>query len=387
MPHALEGARRDVEVAGARLPDPAQRQVAPRLLGGPQAVDRAEVVVGPRRQVGRVALDQVHEPEEGLAALAVEPDADRVGGLAGAVVGLRPERLARPARAVADRPAVEVRLAPGPDVAKLVEPEAEARLDRHPEVRAERAGLVSVRAQHVGEEAVAIGRRGPRGPPAASPRAGRGCPVARGSRPVNIEACDGSVQQAGACTPCSARPRRARSAIAGRRAGRGAVRLEGVGARRVEDDEQDVREHVGAAYEPSRPRQNSSTSSLKRSGCSRLLMWPASGDHASAGRRGSRRASARRRRPVSGRRARPRAAGSGPRSARAGLACPPRRRRERAPKAGGTEVREDRGELVDHPSGARAESSPGIHCLDHLLRRHGRLAQAGLEPRRRRPQP
>ena len=221
---------------------PLRRQVAARLLAGPHPVDRAEVVVGPGREVRRVALDEVHEPEERLAALAVEPEPDRRGRLARAVVGLRPVRLARPAQAVAQRGAVEVRLAPGADVAELVEAEAEARLDRDPEVGAERPGLVAVRAQDVGEEAVALGLEdlaaGERRALRQVEDPGRARQQAGEHRRVRWEG------PAGRGVDALQRPPAARQVGDRRaRAGRGAVRLEGVGARRVEDDEEDVGEH------------------------------------------------------------------------------------------------------------------------------------------------
>ncbi len=60
-PHPLERRRGHVEAAGAGAPDLAHRQVPARLDRGPGAVERAERVVGPRRQVGRVRLDEVDE--------------------------------------------------------------------------------------------------------------------------------------------------------------------------------------------------------------------------------------------------------------------------------------------------------------------------------------
>ena len=80
-----------------------------------------------------------------------------------------------------------------------------------------------------------------RGSSAACAPGARASPAARGSRPVNIAACDGSVQQAALCA--FARDHAARGELRDRRrrARRRAERLERVAPRRVEHDQQDVR--------------------------------------------------------------------------------------------------------------------------------------------------
>ena len=229
--------------ADADAPDLAQRQVPARLLRGAHAVDRPEVVARLGRQVGRVALDQVHEPELRPVAVVGEPVAGAPPRPSAAPSSLRARSASSAQRARGLQPRRDH--LPGAvrrDVANSSKPVAKPLAFDDPEVRADAARAVAGAAQHLGQDAVGVRLERPACSrsaisPGARLRPGRARQQAGEHRRVR--------RHRPARRRVDVRQRRAASrraaASAGVVPGRRAVGLERVRAGRVEHDQQDVR--------------------------------------------------------------------------------------------------------------------------------------------------
>ena len=237
--HALQRAVGDVERPEARPPDRVEVEVAARLVGGSGAPECTHAAVGPRWQVGRVALDEVHEPERPLAVPLIDPAAHDLGRLRGAVVVAGAHAVGHPGQAVAQAVLVQARLAVSLHAGEPLEAGVEPGRLRDPDVGAHGARRPARAAQDLGQQAVgepahhgpgaqrrAVGRL--RQADRARQHAGQHRHV-RGQRPArgreDVAQCTATPGQVG---DRRARPR-----------GR-AVGLQCVGPRGVEHDDQDV---------------------------------------------------------------------------------------------------------------------------------------------------
>ena len=230
--HALQRLLRHLEPARARPPDRLQRQVAPRLLGRPQPPEQADVGVRARRQVGRMALIEVREPEE--RRLRAPPVQDRARR-ARAVVDPRARSLERPARPRPRRGVVQAALAARLHRAELVEAGVEPAVLADPQIRADAGSRVPGAPEHLGQEAVAMAldHRA-----AALRRARR---RARQARRPRQQSCEHRGVRGQRPAGRTVRIPGHHTAAAEIRDGRRSGRLQRVAPRAVEHDQHDVR--------------------------------------------------------------------------------------------------------------------------------------------------